>query len=88
MRHFLLAFLLFASLDAADKKQVLLVAGRPSHGPGEHEHNAGVQLLAKCLREGAADEVEVTVALNGQWPSDEIVAKADTILIYSDGGNG
>lgn len=88
MRHFLLAFLFFASLGAAEKKQVLLVAGRPSHGPGEHEHNAGVLLLAKCLREGAADQVEVTIALNGQWPSDEIIDKADTILIYSDGGNG
>jgi type 1 glutamine amidotransferase len=88
MRHLLLTFFLLASLGAAEKKQVLLVAGRPSHGPGEHEHNAGVLLLAKCLREGAADKVEVTVALNGQWPSDDVVAKADTILIYSDGGGG
>src|SRR5262245_12559439 len=35
-------------LDAADKK-VLLIAGHPSHGPGFHEHNAGVLLLQKCL---------------------------------------
>ncbi len=26
--------------DAADKK-IVLVAGKPSHGPGEHEFNAG-----------------------------------------------
>ena len=28
---------------------ILLLAGQPSHGPGEHEHNAGVLLLKKCL---------------------------------------
>lgn len=88
MRHLLLTLLLAASLGAAEKKHVLLVAGRPSHAPGEHEHNAGVQLLAKCLREGAADLVEVEFTLNGRWPSDEAVAKADTIVIYSDGGDG
>ena len=39
-----------APVFAADaKKNVLMIAGKPSHGPGEHEHNAGVQLLAKCL---------------------------------------
>ena len=86
----LLALLALAasSLAAAEKRNVLLIAGRPSHAPGEHEHNAGVLLLAKGLREGAADRVEVDVALNGQWPSAERVEKAHTILIYSDGGGG
>jgi hypothetical protein len=75
--------------QAADaKRQVLLIAGKPSHGPGQHEHNAGVQLLAKCLKEGAADKVDVQLSLNGQWPEDAALSKADTIVIYSDGGNG
>ena len=87
MHTLLAALVLCVSLGAAEKRHVLLIAGRPSHGPGEHEHNAGVQLLAKCLREGAADRVEVDVALNGQWPGDAVVARADTILIYSDGGD-
>jgi len=39
-----------AAVHAADKKNVLLIAGRPSHGPGEHEHNAGIQLLAAGLK--------------------------------------
>ena len=77
-----------ASSFAADKKVAILIAGRPSHGPGEHEHNAGVQLLAKCLKEGAADRLEVITKLNAQWPTPEELAKADTILIYSDGGGG
>jgi type 1 glutamine amidotransferase len=70
------------------KKNVLMIAGKPSHGPGEHEHNAGVQLLAKCLGQGAADRVDVKFHLNGEWPSAEELAKADTVVIYSDGGGG
>jgi len=74
---------------AADaKKNVLMIAGRPSHGPGEHEHNAGIQLLAKCLQQGASDRVETNVHLNAEWPTAEELAKADTVVIYSDGGGG
>lgn len=68
------------------KKNVLMIAGRPSHAPGEHEHNAGVQLLAKCLGDGVADRVEVKYKLNGEWPSAEELGKADTVVIYADGG--
>ena len=72
---------------AADaKRNVLLIAGKPSHGPGQHEHNAGVQLFAKCLNENASQLVDVKFVLNGEWPEDAVVAKADTIVIYSDGG--
>ncbi len=77
------------SLHAADeKKSVVMIAGKQSHGPGEHEHNAGIQLLAKCLREGAGSEVDVKTHLNAEWPSADELAGADTILIYSDGGGG
>src|SRR4051812_11162909 len=79
---------LTASVFAADKKNVLLLAGRPSHGAGEHEHNAGVQLLAKCLDQGAADLVQTKFHLNAEWPSAEELGKADTIVIYCDGGGG
>ena len=70
------------------KKNVLMIAGRPSHGPGDHEHNAGIQLLAKCLAQGAADRVDVKFHLNAEWPSAEELAQADTVVIYSDGGGG
>ncbi|QIF05456.1 PVC-type heme-binding CxxCH protein [Roseimicrobium sp. ORNL1] len=77
-----------SQLQAADaKKSIVMIAGKPSHGPGQHEHNAGVQLLAKCLKESGLP-VEPTVLLNGQWPTPEVLAKADAILIYSDGGGG
>ena len=74
---------------AADpvKKNILLLAGKPSHGPGEHEHNAGVLLLKKCLDESGLP-VTTTAHLSAEWPSPEALAKADTILFYSDGGGG
>ncbi len=77
-----------ATLSADEKKHIVLIAGRPSHGPGEHEHNAGVLLLAKCLRENAAQLAEVKVHLNAEWPAEAELQQADTILIYADGAGG
>src|SRR3954462_7062115 len=90
-RPLLLAALLLAlSLPAfaADKKLVVMIAGKPSHGPGQHEHNAGIQLLAKCLAQGAADRIETKIHLNGEWPSPAELSQADSIVIYADGGGG
>jgi putative membrane-bound dehydrogenase-like protein len=89
---FLLAALLLAAPIVQARTHegqplVVLIAGRPSHGPGEHEHNAGVQLLAKCLAQGAPT-VATRVHLNAEWPAPEELAQADTIVIYSDGQNG
>jgi type 1 glutamine amidotransferase len=70
----------------AGTKKIVLVAGARSHGPGDHEFNAGVQLLHKCL-----DRVPGVLAvqyLNG-WPNDpSAFDNADTILFYMDGGAG
>jgi putative membrane-bound dehydrogenase-like protein len=77
-----------ASAKTPDGKPcILLLAGKPSHGPGQHEHNAGVKLLAKCLYQGAP-EVVTKVHLNSEWPNADELAQADTIVIYSDGGGG
>ncbi|MEI6713400.1 MAG: ThuA domain-containing protein [Verrucomicrobiota bacterium] len=84
----LAGFVSVGSAAETAKKNVLLIAGKPSHGPGQHEHNAGVQLLAKCLKEGAADRVDVQISLGGQWPEEAVIKKADTIVMYSDGGGG
>lgn len=85
----ILALAFTASLGfAADKKLIVMIAGRPSHGPGQHEHNAGVLLFKKCLEQAAADKVEVRHHLSGEWATDDEMAKADAILIYSDGGGG
>lgn len=76
-----------STLSAAEKKFILMVAGKPSHGPAQHEHNAGTQLLAKCLKESGLP-LDVKFHLNGEWPSQEELDKADTIVFYADGGPG
>ncbi len=85
----LLSFLLLASLAAAKtadgQSKLVLVAGKLSHPPRMHEFNAGVQLLAKSLAQGAP-KLKVEVVLNG-WPKDESVfAGADAVVFYMDGG--
>lgn len=84
----LFAFSLLGSAFSADKKNIVMIAGKPSHGPGQHEHNAGIQLLKKCLEQGVADQVDIKYHLNGEWPSQDELAAADTVVIYSDGGGG
>ncbi|HEV7866100.1 MAG TPA: ThuA domain-containing protein [Chthoniobacteraceae bacterium] len=76
------------SAKTADGKPlIVMIAGKPSHGPGQHEHNAGIQLLAKCLKAGASG-AELKVHLNAEWPRAEEFAAADTVVIYADGGGG
>lgn len=71
---------------ASAAKKVIFMAGRPSHGYGSHEHNAGCILLAKSLEQALGDEVETVVYQNG-WPKEaDAFEGADTIVMYSDGG--
>src|SRR6516164_5252952 len=80
---FVILFALLASLvssQAADKK-IIFVAGRPSHGPGEHEHRAGCLLLKSCL-----DKIQgvTSVVYSNGWPNDpKAFDGADTIVIYA-----
>jgi type 1 glutamine amidotransferase len=85
---FTLALAFLGTLSAADKKLMVMIAGKPSHGPAQHEHNAGIQLLRKCLEQGAAGQMEIKHHLNGEWPSQEELSQAATVVIYSDGGGG
>lgn len=63
---------------------MLLIAGPPSHGPGAHEHNAGMLLFQKCLAN--VPNLKTRIALNG-WPADPTVFdNVDAVVIYSDGG--
>lgn len=67
-------------------KSVLLIAGPKSHGPGQHEHPAGCELLAKHLANCGLD-LQPEVSLG--WPQDAAkVANADTLVLYSDGQDG
>lgn len=70
---------------AGRKKNIVMIAGKPSHGPAQHEHNAGILLFKKCLEENVGDLVDITHHLNSEWPSEAELASADTIVIYADG---
>lgn len=71
---------------AAEAAKVVLVAGRPSHGPGDHEFNAGILLLEKCLKEAGGFD---PVVVKGGWPADESVFEgAKSIVFFMDGGGG
>src|SRR5439155_9889993 len=73
-------------LRASAARRLVLVAGTPSHGPGEHEFNAGVTLLKRCL--DRVSGVQASAYLNG-WPADpSAFDAADSILLYLDGGAG
>jgi type 1 glutamine amidotransferase len=73
-----------ASALAAETAKIVLVAGRPSHPPGDHEFNAGCKLLAKCLAEVPGVD---PVVVAGGWPKDEAVFDgARTIVFFMDGG--
>jgi hypothetical protein len=74
---------LLASVALAADKNILLMAGKPSHGAGQHEHNAGVTVLAKWLN--TVPGIRATTSLNGTWPSDAEMGKADAVLFFSDG---
>ncbi len=73
----------YSDARAADKK-ILMIAGPPSHGPGAHEHNAGILLLQKCLQ--GTPGLKIEVVLNG-WPQNpQAFNGVDAVLIYADGG--
>lgn len=66
-------------------KTVVLIAGRPSHGKGEHEFRAGALLLADALNQ--VKGIRALVVSNG-WPADESILKsASAILLFANGGD-
>jgi len=78
--------LLFTVAAQAADKRILLIAGKPSHGPGDHEFRAGVLLWEASLKNVPGITVEVYT--NG-WPdSDSVFEGADAVVIYADGGGG
>lgn len=95
MRLFSLClFVIIAAIRAfgADRTLVL-IAGRPSHAPGDHEHRAGCLLFQQCL---AGVPGLKTIVYTGGWPTTQrdgvtvddntVLESADAVVIYSDGG--
>lgn len=89
MRKTILFLLLASSVvwtSSAAEKKILLLAGSASHGSGQHEFNAGCQLLQKCLEEVPGVKTEIHT---GGWPKNESAFEnVAAVLIFSDGGGG
>jgi hypothetical protein len=77
---------LLHAAPAPKPAKLVLMAGTPSHGPGDHEFNAGIQLLANCLAN--VKELKVEVVLNGYPKDDSIFDGAAGLLCFADGGAG
>src|SRR6516162_1704370 len=66
--------------------KIVLVAGRQSHGPGEHEFFAGCALLMDLLKQTPG--VCPVMARDG-WPKKEETFKgAKSVVFFMDGGGG
>lgn len=73
-----------ADTNAAPTKKIVFLAGKPSHGPGQHEHRAGCLLLQSCLTN--VPGVTSVVVSNG-WPSNlSVFEGAAAVVVYCDGG--
>src|SRR5262245_24604990 len=70
----------------ASAKKIVLVAGRASHGPGDHEFFAGCAILMKLLQQTSG--VAPVMARDG-WPKNEKNFEgAKSVVFYMDGGGG
>jgi putative heme-binding domain-containing protein len=93
MRHLsrLLSILLTLSgislhADGAEAPaKIVFISGKPSHGPGAHEHRAGNLLLAKRLKEADLN-LELIVLPEDGYPKDPAVLKdSATIVVFCTG---
>lgn len=67
-------------------KKIVLVAGRTSHGPGDHEFFAGCAILMKLLQQTPG--VFPVMARDG-WPKNpKTFENAKAVVFYMDGGGG
>jgi hypothetical protein len=62
-------------------KKLILIAGKPSHGPGLHEFNAGCMLFQKCLSGIKGLEVEVHP---NHWVRDDAVLETAHAIVERD----
>ncbi len=72
------------SVNAAEKRRLVLIAGQPSHPTMMHEFRAGCLLLKRCL--DASQLIRTDLHFDG-WPQDPRAFEgADAVCLYMDGG--
>jgi putative heme-binding domain-containing protein len=70
-----------AATAAPRTLRLLLVAGKKDHGPGEHDYPAWLATWGQLLPAAAG----VTVSTAMEWPTEEQIRAADTIVFYQRG---
>ncbi len=77
---------LLATLTSCAPKppKIVFVPGERSHGYGMHEHNAGLLLIARSLKQ-QWPELETVVTEKDAWPASGILADADAIVMACEG---
>lgn len=74
--------------EVTEPTKILFVAGKKSHGYNNHEHNAGSQLLAKCLNKSGLN-IEAVVHYNKDekgWQLDpNSLQGISAVVMYCDG---
>ncbi len=77
---------LLSGVASAADRRIIMIAGKPTHGPGEHEFRAGLLLLQTCLADVPGIKAEV---YSNDWPVNSAVFEgAAAVVIYSGGGSG
>jgi quercetin dioxygenase-like cupin family protein/type 1 glutamine amidotransferase len=67
-------------------KKIVLIGGKKSHGPGEHDFPNGIPLLASFLKASPAFAGVELLTYTAGWPADlSVLDGADTIVCYFDG---
>ena len=87
IRFFILSFFIFTGVSfAADKKEILIIHSKSTHGHGQHRNKEVAYMLKdKIDKSKYADLFNVTIS--HKYPKDEsLVEKADLIILSSDGG--
>lgn len=66
--------------------KIAFIAGKKSHGPGEHEYKKALELLSHQL-EKQVEFIDTKVHFDG-WPTDDdALSDADAIVLYCDGSD-
>ena len=86
---FIISIFFVAIASAQEKKaKVVFISGKPSHGPGAHEHRAGNILLAKRLNEANLGIEAIVLPENGYPKDPKVLEDAATVVIFCTGHKG
>ncbi len=85
LTYAVIAFLHLAGSAIAADKKVVFISGKPSHGPGAHEHRAGNMLLAKRLNEANLGIKTIVLPENGYPEDPAVLEDAATIVVFCTG---